>query len=77
MGEVCLDGEKNDRMAFQARANYQESCHRRAAKGIQFPWRWDAGTISTNFDGIWGMSAQRFSNQALRYIIQSEIVKLY
>ena len=34
MGEVCLDGEKNDRMAFQARANYQKSCHRRAAKGI-------------------------------------------
>ena len=39
MGEVCLDGEKNDRMAFQARANYQKLCHRRAAKGIQFPWR--------------------------------------
>ena len=23
MGEVCLDGEKNDRMAFQARADRQ------------------------------------------------------
>ncbi len=23
MGEVCLDGEKYDRMAFQARADYQ------------------------------------------------------
>ena len=22
-GEVCLDGEKNDRVAFQARADYQ------------------------------------------------------
>ena len=27
-----------------------------AAEGMQFPWRWDAGTISTNLDGIWGMS---------------------
>ncbi len=27
-----------------------------AAKGIQFHWRWDGGTISTNLDGIWGMS---------------------
>ena len=27
-----------------------------AAKGIQFPWRWDGGTISTNLDVIWGMS---------------------
>ena len=25
-------------------------------KGIQFPWRWDGGTISTNLDVIWGMS---------------------
>ncbi len=24
-----------------------------AAKGIQFPWRWDGGTISTNLEGIW------------------------
>ncbi len=23
---------------------------------MQFPWRWDGGTISTNLDGIWGMS---------------------
>ena len=27
-----------------------------AAKGIHFPWLWDGGTISTNLDGIWGMS---------------------
>ena len=27
-----------------------------AAKGIQFPWRSDGGTISTNLDVIWGMS---------------------
>ncbi len=24
-----------------------------AAKGIQFPWRWDGGTVSTNLEGIW------------------------
>ncbi len=24
-----------------------------AAKGIQFPWRWDGGIISTNLEGIW------------------------
>ena len=58
MGEVCLIGEKNDRMAFQARANYQKLCHRRAAMGIQFRWWWEAGTISTNLDGIWGMSVK-------------------
>ena len=27
-----------------------------AAKGIQFPWRWDGSTISRNLDVIWGMS---------------------
>ena len=27
-----------------------------AAKGIQFRWRWDRGTISTQLDVIWGMS---------------------
>jgi hypothetical protein len=26
-----------------------------AAKGIQFPWRWDSGIISTRLDVIWGM----------------------
>ena len=35
-----------------------KSCHRMAAKGIQPPWRWDCGMISTNLDGIWGMSAK-------------------
>ena len=24
----------------------------------QFPWRWESGTISTNLDGIWGMSVK-------------------
>ncbi len=32
------------------------SCPRMAAKGIQFPWRSESGTISTNLDVIWGMS---------------------
>ncbi|MFB3149014.1 MAG: hypothetical protein ACE10M_00430 [Alphaproteobacteria bacterium] len=32
---------------------------RTAAKGKQLPWRWDCGTISTNLDGISGMSAKR------------------
>ena len=31
-----------------------------AAKGIEFPWRWDGGTISTNLDGIWEMSVYIF-----------------
>ena len=29
-----------------------------AAKGIEFPWRSGHGTISTNLDVIWGMSAK-------------------
>ncbi len=24
-----------------------------AAEGMQFPWRWNGGTISTNLEGIW------------------------
>jgi len=35
-----------------------KSCHRMAAKGIQFPWRWGGRTISTNLDVIWGMLDQ-------------------
>ena len=31
-----------------------------AAKGIQFRWRWDRGTISTQLDVIWGMSAEEY-----------------
>ncbi len=29
-----------------------------AAKGMEFPWRWTSGTISTNLDVIWGMSGK-------------------
>ncbi len=28
-----------------------------AAEGMPFPWRWNGGTISTNLDVIWEMSA--------------------
>ncbi len=28
-----------------------------AAAGMQLPWRWNGGTISTNLDVIWGMPA--------------------
>ena len=34
-----------------------KSGHRMAAEGIQFPWRGNGSTISTDLDGIWGMSA--------------------
>jgi predicted ATPase len=30
-----------------------------AVEGMQFPWRWDGGTISTNLDVIWGISVQK------------------
>ena len=33
-----------------------ESCHRMAAEGMQFPWRWNGGTIFPNLDVIWGLS---------------------
>jgi hypothetical protein len=33
--------------------------HRMAAKGMESPWQWTSGTISTNLDLIWGMSAKR------------------
>ena len=33
-----------------------ESGHRMAAEGIQFPWRGNGSTISTDLDVIWGMS---------------------
>ncbi len=36
-------------------ARSPESGYRMAAEGIQFPWRWDGSTISTNLDVIWGM----------------------
>ena len=31
-------------------------CDGRAAEGMQFPWRWNGGTISTVLDVIWEMS---------------------
>ena len=29
-----------------------------AAEGLPFPWPWNGGTISTDLDVIWGMSAE-------------------
>ncbi len=37
---------------------FLKSGHQVAAKGMQFPWRWDGGTISTNLDIIWEMSVK-------------------
>ena len=36
----------------------EKSGHRMAAEGIQSPWRWYGGTISTDLDVIWGMSVE-------------------
>ena len=36
-----------------------------AAEGMQFPWRCDGGTISTNLNVIWGMSVE--GSQTARY----------
>ena len=41
------------------RGRVPKSCHRVAAEEMQFPWREDGDTISTNLDGIWEMSAMR------------------
>jgi hypothetical protein len=35
-----------------------ESGYPMAAEGMPFPWRANGGTISTNLDGIWGMSVE-------------------
>ena len=42
-----------------------------AATGIQFPWWWDGGTISTILDVIWGMSAKCIARD-VRYPVQSK-----
>ena len=51
---------------FQNRYFYgrlPKSCHRMAAMGTEFPWRWGRGTICANLDVIWGMSAKRKMQQ--------------
>ncbi len=54
-----------------------KSCHRMAAKGIQFPWRWTSGTISTNLDVILGISVvfslDRTSMLALELVLDTVI----
>ncbi len=51
-GGVCLNGGKFGQMDFQTKADLQNQ-----AIGWLLSWRWNGGTISTNLDGIWGMSA--------------------
>ena len=38
-----------------------KSGHRMVVKAMQFPWRWESGTISTNWDVICGISGENFS----------------
>ncbi len=33
---------------------------RLAAEGMQFPWRWNGGTISLNLGVVWEMSVRRY-----------------
>jgi len=36
---------------------------------MQFSWWWASGTISTNLDGIWGMSVYQAYENGLRTIV--------
>ncbi len=47
--------------------------HRMAAKGIQFPWRWDGGTISTVLNAIWGMSDEKKAGGASKGSVIGEV----
>ncbi len=55
-GEVCLDGEKMTEWPSKLRADYQNHAIGWLQRGVQFSWRWDSGTISTNSEVIWEMS---------------------
>ena len=46
--------------------------HRMAAEGIQFPWRGNGSTVSTDLDVIWGMSA-RYTFLSLLLQISSRV----
>ena len=35
-----------------------KSGHRRAAEGMEFPWRWNVGTIAMDLKVIWEMSVE-------------------
>ena len=52
MKKVCLDGDENDRMAFQSRADYQNYAIEQLQRGYN-ALALDCGTIFTNLDGIW------------------------
>ena len=49
-----------------------------AAKEMQFPWRWTRGTISTNLDVVWEMSAQTVGMMRVRrgwaFVIDATII---
>ena len=45
-----------------------KSGHRMAAEGIQFPWRGNGSTISTDLDGIWGMSVNPVSPHRAEHV---------
>ena len=49
-----------------------------AAEGVPFPWRWNGGTISTELDVIWGMSAESMAvvRQAARDVAPFDSVLL-
>ena len=54
MGEVCLDGEKNDRMAFQSGADYQNHDIRWRQRGYS---SLDGGTV-VHFPRSWTSSGE-------------------
>ena len=43
-----------------------------AAKGIELPWRWGRGTISTNLDVIWGMSDKVQFPYQVRFVLDDD-----
>ena len=56
--EFATDRRKSRENGLPDEARSPESGYRMAAEGIQFRWRWDSGTISTQLDVIWGMSVK-------------------
>ncbi len=46
-----------------------------AAKGMQFPWRWQGGTISTNLDITWEMSivmdVEKYRREFVNRVVQA------
>ncbi len=55
--EKCVWMTENTGELPSGHRKTEKSVHRMAAEKDLFPRRWDGGTISTNLDVIWGMSA--------------------